>query len=151
MLELRKVTPHHIERLAATMRGADRAEAGAWGYESPHQAIALSVQHAEVARAVTFKGEDEPLAIFGVARGSWLEDTTTLWVISAEGAWHPGTALAGVRLMKAMFRMLVGRYDAITTSVKAPHASTLRLLAWAGFEAVGPDESGTGTVYRRKL
>ncbi|MEM6354084.1 MAG: hypothetical protein AAF844_00165 [Pseudomonadota bacterium] len=142
MIEGKPVTNWHVDRLAATLRHEDRMEAAAMGWQDIPEAIRASIARAQRSETLTFRDDDEPLAIWGLRRIEWFDDTALIWMLSATGAWTPRTALAGVRRASLIFATLPDHIEAVETYVFAPAESTKRLLRFFGYRPTGKSPLG---------
>lgn len=146
-IEVVPVTGKHIKRVAANMRPCDVAEI--WGSNrwTPRQALEAGMRSAAMARTALVNGE--PACIFGVTPASLLTGVGTPWMLATPKLHRIERAF--VRLSRPVVDSMQALFPLLVNYVDNRNASTLRWLAWLGFELGEPEPYGPDGLPFRKF
>lgn len=120
----------HAYLLAPQLRAEDVAECLAGGYSSGLHSLLVSLAVSDEAYALLFDGE--VAALFGVARGSLLNGTAAVWLLT--GHLADKYRIAFVRNMRIALAYLASKWPVLGNMVDARYTKAIRFLKYLGFE-----------------
>ncbi|MDE6734738.1 MAG: hypothetical protein K2J64_04645 [Desulfovibrio sp.] len=120
----------HIAPIAANMREADRREVRASHGHEPAEALAVSLEHSDM--AWTCLVDDEPAFMWGAARaGSLITLTGSPWLLATPAIYRVRNAF--LRHSRPYVELMQARFPRLENHVHAANRLSLRWLAWCGF------------------
>jgi hypothetical protein len=127
-----------IERMASNMRERDTLECmRGWG-NTPLKALKLSVELSDYSRALVL--DDEPLAMWGMVKGTPTVGDGYPWMLSANGIERHKRLL--LRGSKIFLDEMLSICPKLSARVDAEYPEAVRWLKWLGFELRGPEPFG---------
>ena len=122
--------PAHIPPIAANLREADQLEIWASHRRTPHEALHVSLAHAEL--AWTALVNEIPSIMWGVGRvGTLLAPTGSPWLLAT-----PDIHLVErpfLRLNRVYIARMLELFPRLENHVHAANTASLRWLRWCGF------------------
>lgn len=126
---VRPCQPGDVEHVAAHMREADVDEVWASSASRPLEAVARSVENSE--KVWTLVYGDEPVAIFGVVRKSYLSNVGVPWLLGTSKIVDHVPAF--LRLSKVYIPIMADGYARLENYVDFRNKLSIRWLQWMGF------------------
>ncbi|GGE54422.1 hypothetical protein GCM10007276_34380 [Agaricicola taiwanensis] len=128
----------HIAIIAPRMRAADVAEVWAAGRRSPHEALALSLEHATHASTVTLDGRPEMM--FGVGALCLATGHGVPWLLGTDAVVRH--QMHFLREAQAELARMLQTYPVLRNLVDDRNSVSKRWLRWLGFTLFPPEPYG---------
>lgn len=124
----RPPTISDVHEIAANMRAMDRLECEVMGNHTPEEALRAGMAHGQ---AVTAEIDGRPVAMFGLAQASLLDDEAAPWLLGVEGMERYARVL--VMHTKRYLTGMLEQCEALANYVHADNRNAIRFLRWCGF------------------
>lgn len=137
-IEIRRATEADAERLAKTLRAADRAEL----FAATGKPSGLVVKEAVAASDEPIVGliDGELACIFGIELEDALLRRGCVWMLTSDVVErHP---LRFLRAVRAVMPQVTADYDYLFNHVYVKNTTAIHWLKWLGFEMHDPHPSG---------
>ena len=124
----RPPTDADVKAIAANMRAMDRLECEIMGEHSAEGALRAGIRHGDT---LTVEINGEPVAMFGLAQYSILDDEAAPWLLGVEGMERYARVL--LTHTKPILARMLGSCEALANYVHADNRNAIRFLRWCGF------------------
>lgn len=137
-VEIVPYAEEHGRYIAAHMREADRREIYYLALLDPWRALDVSASKSIAAWAALVDGE--PVAAFGVARRTSLDEVASPWLLATDRAERFPLAIA--KASRVYFKRMKQAFPLMENYVLAENCKAVSWLRWLGFEMEEPRPGG---------